>query len=889
MVQTLENIDKSKVYVDRIEGLDEVIRWGNISGTLSNQTDLNTELSNKANNSIIATGSITSRNISDRFADIINVKDFGAVGDGITNDTAAIQAAFNKCGNIYIPDGEYKCADALYIYSNSNIQLSPKAKILFTGTYGNHTGLKARGSVDSLWHYLTTDIGRGTKEIPLDNVTGFSVGDTILIADDRAAGIKLVDGETVSYRGNSGEMHVIKSIDTANNTITIEDTIFVDDFTIARNAFVKKLNTLENIYISGGEISGIDIDESGGHFQNIGIDIYCVNNFKIENMIIQKFRSTGIKPSYSNNGIIEGCSFSYIFNEDLGYSIMNAGSQNITTRSCNASLCGKLWDTGYGAFTENDVTYEYGWTRFVTCKDSKATACTRAGVGTHEATDYVLIDNNTISLDNTIEYSGINIRSNNANVTNNSIIYCGHSRTNALLNGISIFTRGKNGNIFVTGNKIIDVTYNNINVYICEDWETTTIPTTSISTYKPTRVIIDGNYIESSSTKANAMQNMIYVCGCREDGEGSVSITNNNIRMTNNRKAGIFISGKLDDVSISNNIIYSKRPIYILGDNNAPTTIIKNLNISNNTITVLNGSAIEIVPTESPNYTATVNSGSIFGNLVYTIYNSLGTFTTNVPEEFLWYNSYVYPNGTKGMIGKFAVDSNLVHKTGDESITGVKTFQAGYRGFRIKQDSSNNYSDISFYDNSDNYIGTIRSGYDSNDEKKYFLLSGFEKAESVIPNVTTSTTSKQIATCGWVNSNVVHLSGAETIVGNKTFTDDIIKNGEFGTSGLRMIQSSDLNNKGRNEIASYYNSNKIYFRLMNTNITSSKAIYLDIKADDSGNGEISVGGDVTIAHLSPSNTNDLSLITQAWINSKFQVVSAIPASPDSNIYYFIPE
>ena len=52
------------------------------------------------------TGAAT-RTVNDKLADAISVKDFGAVGDGLTNDTVAIQNAIAAHDMVYIPPGEY--------------------------------------------------------------------------------------------------------------------------------------------------------------------------------------------------------------------------------------------------------------------------------------------------------------------------------------------------------------------------------------------------------------------------------------------------------------------------------------------------------------------------------------------------------------------------------------------------------------------------------------------------------------------------------------------------------------------------------------------------------------------------------------------------------------
>ncbi len=61
---------------------------------------------NVSQKTVTATGSTEARTLEDRFGDIINVKDFGAVGDGVTDDTEAFEKAA-KAGIVFVPDGNY--------------------------------------------------------------------------------------------------------------------------------------------------------------------------------------------------------------------------------------------------------------------------------------------------------------------------------------------------------------------------------------------------------------------------------------------------------------------------------------------------------------------------------------------------------------------------------------------------------------------------------------------------------------------------------------------------------------------------------------------------------------------------------------------------------------
>jgi len=55
----------------------------------------------------MAAAGAVGRTLSDKLAEFVSVKDFGAKGDGVTDDTAAFQAAYAASKNILIPRGSY--------------------------------------------------------------------------------------------------------------------------------------------------------------------------------------------------------------------------------------------------------------------------------------------------------------------------------------------------------------------------------------------------------------------------------------------------------------------------------------------------------------------------------------------------------------------------------------------------------------------------------------------------------------------------------------------------------------------------------------------------------------------------------------------------------------
>lgn len=121
-----------------------------------------------------ATGAPTLRTLPDRLAEVKNVKDFGAVGDGSTDDTAAIQAAVNwsagaNRGVIFFPQGTYQITSPITFHLSAGI-----TSIAFVGS----PGAKLRGNfADAL-----------LKRSPDSPVGGTYLIETLVLENNHAAG-----------------------------------------------------------------------------------------------------------------------------------------------------------------------------------------------------------------------------------------------------------------------------------------------------------------------------------------------------------------------------------------------------------------------------------------------------------------------------------------------------------------------------------------------------------------------------------------------------------------------------------------------------------------------------------------------------------------------------
>ena len=143
--------------------------------------------------SVIAEGSDVPRMLKDRFADAVNVADFGAKGDGVTNDTAALEAAFASGNKAFYLKGSFLIN---HLSIPDDVVLFGAPEFVDAGTqqadqYVLELGARVKAEHISL-KMVNNDIYRW----------GVSVGENDRIGDIRVYADSYVNSEAVHLNGN---------------------------------------------------------------------------------------------------------------------------------------------------------------------------------------------------------------------------------------------------------------------------------------------------------------------------------------------------------------------------------------------------------------------------------------------------------------------------------------------------------------------------------------------------------------------------------------------------------------------------------------------------------------------------------------------------------------
>lgn len=170
-------------------------------------------------------------------------------------------------------------------------------------------------------------------------------------------------------------------------------------------------------------------------------------------------------------------------------------------------------------------------------------------------------------------------------------------------------------------------------------------------------------------------------------------------------------------------------------------------------------------------------------------------------------------------------------------------------------------------------------------------ISQLELAEDLAPDMvlpvetstdTKATTLQKIKE--WLSSFFVGKTGKETISGEKTFKDAIIRSQPLSGASQYTIKAVDTNGKGSIAIVPYYTGNNVYHRILTENTTSGKNAFFDVIVRDDGTSTIVFSGSATSKVASfqgvsaflvptPAEVDDSQrAVNTQWVNKK--VISA---------------
>jgi hypothetical protein len=257
----------------------------------------------------------------------LNVRDYGATGDGTTNDTVAIQAAINAAdasGNVLVfPPATYKCNAEIDI--DGNIQIFGHGATLdfsgATGAFANVACLYAAGAGLTALPSLSSSIVAGSRTITLSSAPSVSVGDIVVIYDSADSSYS---GFRTYYR--AGEMAEVLSV--SGSVITLVDDVYAA-YASGGTVSVYKLSPVRV------EMHGLRIIAKGS--SNVaGLRIRYGKDCVLRDVRVENSNHSNILINQSWNTLVEGVKSDkmIVAGAGNGYAIVVANVQRLSVANC---------------------------------------------------------------------------------------------------------------------------------------------------------------------------------------------------------------------------------------------------------------------------------------------------------------------------------------------------------------------------------------------------------------------------------------------------------------------------------------------------------------------------------------------------------------------------
>lgn len=345
---------------------------------------------------------------SDR--DAGNVRRFGAIGDGTTDDSAAIQRAVNASTVVYFPAGDYLVRKKVDLRNGSSLVGDGAATLRTDGT-----------------SYILSAVGRIGARRPLrKNVrradTSIAVANGTVNTFRDAGGYFLQSDKPplghLTHR--AGELGSVDSV--SQNAVRVSGATLAD-YQVADNAMAAPITFVDGISIRGLRLRNDNYSSDPTRVTSALIYLEFVSNFRVTDCSLVQNNSAGIAVFSCVNGSIANNHIGKLRDGRkgiLGYGVqVGFSSQSITISANNFFECRHAVTTGTG--TKSGRTPNYGVSRGLAIVGNTVSNCTNSGLDTHEDSDGVTISGNTVIACRPV---GIHVRSYGNTICGNTISAC---------------------------------------------------------------------------------------------------------------------------------------------------------------------------------------------------------------------------------------------------------------------------------------------------------------------------------------------------------------------------------------------------------------------------------------------------------------------------------